>query len=139
MGYWERLIDMYESWDYDSLVEEAYEISCAVRDDIARRYDVGDPLNAAFMVAAYFIDADRFADGAEVSLIRDLFEGHPIERGGDFLLRAYRQYDWEPWVLSYLRNCGRSALEAALRFGMVVCAADGFIRPEERARILRWT
>lgn len=139
MGYWERLIDAYESWDYDSLVEEAYELSCAVRDDIARRYNFEDPLNAAFMVAAYFIDADRFVDGAEVSIIRDLWEGHPIERGGDFLVRAYRQYDWQPWVESYLYNCGRQALEVALRFGMVVCASDGFIRSEERSRILKWT
>ena len=139
MNYWEKLIDVYESWDYDSLVEEAYHLSCAVRDDIARNYDMEDSLNAAFMVAAYFIDADRFADGAEVSLIRDLFEGHPIQRGGDFLLRAYRDYNWEPWVLSYLRNCSSHALEAALRLGMVVCAADGFIRDEERIRILRWT
>ena len=139
MGYWERLIDAYESWDYDSLVEEAYHLSCAVRDDIARRYNFEDPLNAAFMIAAYFIDADRFADGAEVSLIRDLWEGSPIERGGDFLLRAYRQYDWQPWVEAYLNNCGRDALEVALRFGMVVCASDGFIRDEERSRILRWT
>lgn len=139
MGYWERLIDMYESWDYDSLVEEAYQLSCVIRDDIARRYDMRDPLNAAFMVAAYFIDADRFADGAEVSLIRDLWEGSPIERGGDFLLRAYRQYDWEPWVIDYLHSCRGETLEAALRFGMVICASDGFIRDEERYRILKWT
>ena len=139
MGYWERLIDVYESWDYDSLVEEAYDLSCAVRDDIARRFSVNDPLNAAFMVAAYFIDADGFADGAEVSIIRDLWEDQPIERGGDFLLRAYRSYDWQPWVESYLRSCRGDALEAALRFGMVICASDGFIRDEERRRILKWT
>lgn len=138
MGYWERLIDAYESWDYDSLVEEAYHLSCVVRDDIARRCNVNDPLSAAFMVAAYFIDADRFADGAEVSIIRDLWEGSPIECGGDYLLRAYRQYNWQPWVESYLYNCTSDALEAALRFGMVICASDGFIRDEERYRILKW-
>ena len=63
MGYWENLIDVYESWDYDSLVEEAYQISCAVRDDINRHYNVNDPLFAAIMIGAYFMDADGMVDG----------------------------------------------------------------------------
>ena len=67
MNYWERLIDVYESWDFDSLCDEAYELSCAVRDDIRRNCNIKDPLYAAIMVGAYFMDADGFADGAEVS------------------------------------------------------------------------
>ena len=139
MGYWERLIDAYESWDYDSLSEEAYHLSCAVRDDINRKFDVKDPLFAALMVASYFMDADRFVDGAEESIIRDLFEGQPLDLGGSTFYRSYKQYNWQPWVESYLNSCSGSSLENALRFGMVICASDGFIRDEERARILRWT
>jgi hypothetical protein len=139
MNYWERLIDVYESWDFDSLCDEAYELSCAVRDDIRRNCNVKDPLYAAIMVGVYFMDADGFADGAEVSLFRNLFEDQPIDLGGDRFLAEYRRYNWQPWVESYLRNCSKSALEAALRFGMVICASDGFIRDEERERILRWT
>ena len=81
MNYWERLIDVYESWDFDSLCDEAYELSCAVRDDIRRNWNVKDPLYAAIMVGAYFMDADGFADGAEVSLFRNLFEDQPIDLG----------------------------------------------------------
>lgn len=139
MNYWERLIDVYESWDFDSLCDEAYELSCTVRDDIRRNCNVKDPLYAAIMVSAYFMDADGFADGAEVSLFRNLFEDQPIDLGGDRFLAEYRRYNWQPWVESYLRNCSKSVLEAALRFGMVICASDGFIRDEERERILRWT
>ena len=138
MGYWENLIDVYESWDFDSLVDEAYELSCAIEKDIARKYNVQSSLYAALMVGAYFMDADRFADGAEVSLFRNLFVNQPIDLGGDALLAAYKRQGWENWVLEYLRNCNSSALEAAVRFGMVVCASDGFIRDEERNRILRW-
>lgn len=139
MNYWERLIDVYESWDFDSLCDEAYELSCTVRDDIRRNCNVREPLYAAIMVGVYFMDADGFADGAEVSLFRNLFEDQPIDLGGDRFLAEYRRYNWQPWVESYLRNCSKSALEAALRFGMVICASDGFIRDEERQRILRWT
>ena len=139
MGYWENLIDVYESWDFDSLVDEAYELSCAVRDDIGRKYNINDPLYGALMVAAYFMDADRFVDGAEESLIRNLFEGQPIDLGGSTFHRSYKNGNWEPWVETYLNNCDRRALEAALRFGMVICASDGFIRSEERRRILKWT
>jgi hypothetical protein len=85
------------------------------------------------------LDVTKFADGAEVSLFRNLFEDQPIDLGGDRFLAEYRRYNWQPWVESYLRNCSKSALEAALRFGMVICASDGFIRDEERERILRWT
>ncbi len=139
MGYWENLIDVYESWDFDSLVDEAYELSCAIRDDIQCKYNVRDALTAALMVGAYFMDSDGFADGAEVSLFRNLFEGQPLDLGGDVILAAYKRHNWQPWVENYLRNCSKRSLEAALRFGMVVCASDGFIRDEERSRILRWT
>lgn len=139
MNYWERLIDVYESWDFDSLCDEAYDLSCAVRDDIRRNCNVREPLYAAIMVGVYFMDADGFADGAEVSLFRNLFENQLIDLGGDRFLAEYRRYNWQPWVESYLRNCSKSALEAALRFGMVICASDGFIRDEERERILSWT
>ena len=139
MGYWENLIDVYESWDYDSLVDEAYELSCAVRDDIASRFNTNDPLFAALMVAAYFMEADGMVDGAESSMIRDLFEGRPIDISGDTMYHSYKRNNWKPWVESYLSSCRGRALEAALRFGMVICASDGFIRPEEKRRILMWT
>lgn len=139
MGYWENLIDVYESWDYDSLVDEAYHLSSAVANDIRRHYNVNDELTAALMIGAYFMDADGMVDGAESSLFRDIFEGRPIDLSGDTFVRYYKRNNWQPWVESYLRNCGRRELENALRFGMVVCASDGFIRQEERRRILRWT
>lgn len=138
MGYWERLIDMYESWDFDSLVDEGYELACAIRDDIQRNYNTNDALFDALMVGAYFMDADRFADGAEVSFFRNLFTNQPIDLGGDTFLSIYRSRNYQPWVERYLANCSSSALEAALRFGMVICASDGFIRDVERERILKW-
>jgi len=138
MGYWENLIDVYESWDLESLCEEAYHLSCDVRDDINRKYNVEDPLVAAIMVACYFMDADRFVDGDENSLIRNLFEGSPLHLSGDAFYRSYKRNDWESWAVSYLNGCHGRALEAAIRFGIVVCAADGFIRDEERRRILKW-
>ena len=139
MGYWENLIDVYESWDYDSLVEEAYELSCLVRDDINRNYNVNDALFAALMVGAYFMDADGFVDGAEHSLFRDIFADRPIDLNGDTFRAYYKRNNWQPWVESYLRNCSRRELENALRFGMVICASDGFIEAPERRRILMWT
>ena len=138
MGYWDNLIDIYESWDHDSLVEEAYQLSCDIRDDIRSRFNVDNPLYAALMIGAYFMDADRFADGDEVTLFRNLFEDRPLDLGGDVLLRSYQRQGWQPWVENYLRTTSGRAFEAAMRFGIVVCAADGFIRPEERQRILRW-
>ena len=139
MGKFERLIDIYESWDLDSLVEEAYHLSCVVRDDIAQSCSgVKNPLVAALMIGAYFMDADGQADGDEDELFRRLFKNAPMEESGFYWLRDYRQYNWEPWVLSYLNNCSHSQLENAVRFGIVVCAADGFIKESERARILRW-
>lgn len=139
MGKYDRLIDIYESWDLDSLVQEAYYLSCAVRDDIARNYSVNDPLVAAMMVGAYFVDADRFADGDEDELFRRLFKGAPIEESASAWLRDYRKYNWEPWVLNYLRNCSHSELENALRFGIVICSADGYVNDLEKERILRWS
>ena len=139
MGYWENLIDIYESWDYDSLVDEAYTLSCAVRDDIANRFNTNYPLFDALMVAAYFMEADGMVDGAESSIIRDLFEGQPIDISGDVMYQSYKRGGWKPWVESYLRSCRGRALEAALRFGMVICASDGFIRDSEKRRILMWT
>ena len=139
MGYWENLIDVYESWDYDSLVDEAYHLSSAVSNDVARHYNVNEPLFAALMIGCYFMDADGFVDGAESSLFRDIFEGRPIDISGDAFYRSYKQKGWQPWVEQYLRNCSRKELENALRFGMVVCASDGFIQAPERRRILMWT
>ena len=63
MGKYESLMDAYESWDLDSLCTEAYYISCALRDDVARKCrDVRDPLTAALMIGAYFMDADGQSD-----------------------------------------------------------------------------
>lgn len=138
MGYWENLIDVYESWDHESLVEEAYQLSCVVRDDIIRAGYNGNALTAALMIAAYFMDADGMVDGDESTLIRMLFEDQPLDLSGDRIYASYKRYNWEPWVLDYLRNCSRSARENAVRFGIVVCSADGYIRESERRRILYW-
>ncbi len=138
MKYWKHLIDVYESWDLDSLCDEAYDLSCAVRDDINRRFDVRDPLYATMMVGAYFVDADHFADGDEDALFRRMFEGQPLDLSAHRFLLEYRRNNWQPWVENYLRNSSSSSLEAALRFGIVICAADGFIREEEKERILKW-
>ena len=139
MGKYERLIDAYESWDLDSLCDEAYTLSCYLRDNIARRCsNVRDPLVAALMVGAYFMDADGFSDGDEDELYRRLFKGAPMSESGFYWLRDYREYNWQPWVESYLSSCSSSELEVALRFGIVICSADGFVKDSERRRILRW-
>ena len=138
MGTYERLIEVYESWDLDSLCDEAYYLSCELRDNIARRCNVKDPLVAALMVGAYFMDADGMSDGDEDELYRRLFKGAPHSESGFYWLRDYRQYNWEPWVVSYLRNCSSSELEVALRFGIVICSSDGYVKDSERSRILRW-
>ena len=136
MTKYENLIDIYESWDLDSLIDEAYHLSCAVRDDIARIPNVQDPLCAALMVGVYFMDADGRVDGDEDTLYRRLFEGAPFHQSGFHWFNAYKKYNWEPWVINYLRNCSSSALEHAVRLGIVICAADGFISESERERIL---
>jgi hypothetical protein len=139
MNKYEHLIEVYESWDLDSLCNEAYYLSCDLRDCIASRCNVRDPLTAALMVGAYFMDADYRSDGDEDELYRRLFKGAPMSESGFVWLREYREYNWQPWVEDYLRSI-RSAheLDVALRFGIVICAADGYINDAERNRILRW-
>ena len=139
MGKYEGMMDMYESWDLDSFCDEAYYVSCALRDDVARKCrDIRDPLTAALMIGAFFMDADGQSDGDEDELYRRLFKGAPMSESGFYWLRDYRQYNWEPWVINYLRSCSSYELENALRFGIIVCSADGFIKDSERSRILRW-
>ena len=126
MKYWKHLIDVYESWDLDSLCDEAYDLSCAVRDDINRRFDVRDPLYATMMVGAYFVDADHFADGDEDALFRRMFEGQPLDLSAHRFLLEYRRNKYRvyaqplPWDqdcgLRRLLRCARS-LTARLPFG----------------------
>lgn len=139
MGYYDDMMEMYESWDLESLIDEAYYVSCALRDNIAKScYDVKDPLVAALMVGAYFMDADGFSDGDEDTLYRKLFKNAPMYESGFYWLNDYRKYNWEPWVINYLRSCNSKDLEVALRLGIIVCSADGYIKDCEREIILKW-
>lgn len=139
MGRIEHLIDVYESWDYDSLVDEAVELTYPLENIVARLGIVREtPLYVVMMIGAYFMDADGSVDGAEDSLFRDIYKGQPINISGFRYMQSYRNQNWEPIIERILRLCSSSERETILRFGMVVCASDGFITDSERRRILRW-
>ena len=98
-----------------------------------------DPRTAArtsLLCAFYFANVDHFIDGDEEDVIRTALNDHSMNI--NLIRMNYEQNGLEREVLTSMRNAPYRVREEFARLGCAICAAKGFIRDEEKERILRW-
>ena len=135
MANWERIMDAYESWDIDSLAEEAHAQGDVFYDFALAR--LGNAEDADFLLlcaAVFFISTDDFFDGAEEDVFLGTFSSKSdyyaglsdYKNGGEALLQR---------IWPYLP---RNVLESLLRMGCCYFAAKGYMSEKERNVIRRF-
>lgn len=137
--YWKEQIEIFESYDFDSLCEEALPLFRYIERHLLENSNFGDDSwFGAMMVGCYFVDSDRFVDGAEESLFMSMFKRYHHDFSASNFMREYKRYEMQNWVENYIYNSHGELRNVILALGCIICASDGFITESERERILKW-
>lgn len=130
-----EIIEAYESYDCDSLCEEANLLSDVIYGYLKRNFPIKDALIYMVDCGFYFVDIDREFDGAESDVFRAVYGDNQIYYQS---IASYRRYSREYAITRVMVNAPASVREAFFRFGCCLLASKGYISQQERSVLLKW-
>ena len=138
MANWKTIMANYESNDCESLGEYAYEHMVELLDYFKASYPEKQAADYAFYCAIYFVNIDKFCDGAEEDVLRVAVADYTHDLNFNLIQKNFDRNGLSSVVENLMRRAPSRIREVFARLGCAICSAKGYISDTERKVILGW-
>lgn len=138
MLYADRVIDEFETYDYESLFHVSLKLLEQLKEYYELHYASEDSKLFMFSCVMYFTTLSGYSDGVEQRLVREIFSFNDILSNIEEYRLKIRDNGWFEIVEKTLVNSPSYIKDSFARLGCCIYASKGIISYDERERIKKW-